>query len=577
MAPGRSRTLATGWARLVAHRADLASLAWYLALTTVDLWPLITRLDSAVPHLIRDPALQATTLWDVSGHLLQGDLAHLYEASFFYGAHDALAFSDAQVGLQPVALPLRLLTNDALFTLNLLVVLTFPLTAVIADALGRLVTGGSKAAGLVAGTIFAFAAYRFTHIVHLNLLSSWTIPLSFLCLELFLRHGSWRSGLAWALSVILAVSMALHYFLFLALLEPLYLATRLAVSPERMAILRRLPRLILPAGLAAAGSFVLLLPYLGLRAEGYTRSFAVTSAFVARIKDYLAPAADSMLMHPLFKALRIATGPDEREIGPGILALLLAGGGIVVATLQRRREWLRTATPWLVVGVAAGILSLGPALYPNRVTPPPIQTLPALPYAALAGFLPLDSLRAPARFAVVVLLAVAMLAALTVAAIARSERLPRLARRAILGAIPILLALEYSVAIPVAPVAWGANLPPGYAWLRTAPPGPVVEIPTDVVPATRYALYSTVDGHPRLNGWSGFYPKGTPPVDPRFVAPDRFETWLADCRSLGARYLVVHERETDPALLPVIARARAMGELRRLVAFGGDVVYQVPP
>src|SRR4029077_9162001 len=71
----------------------------------------------------------------------------------------------------------------------------------------------------------------------------------------------------------------------------------------------------------------------------------------------------------------------------------------------------------------------------------------------------------------------------------------------------LALALEYSVSVPFSRVPWGAELPATYTWLREQPPGPVAELPAIGVPVSYYLLASTVDGHPRLNGWSGFVPR----------------------------------------------------------------------
>ena len=552
--------------------ADLAALGFYALLTSVVLWPLLTAMTTSVPHSIRDPGFQATVLENVTRRLLSLDLVHIFDGYFFYPAHLTLAMADDQIGLQVLALPLHLMGADALLVLNLLTVLSFAVTAVCGDLLGRYVTG-SRIGGLVVGTAFAFASFRIEHVIHLQLLQSWTVALAFLGLEMTLRETSRRGALIWAFAIVAAATTSLNYLLLLVLTQPLYVAIRLVLARDRHDVVAHLRALIRPGVVAGAISLVLLVPYVVLRLEGYSRSSTDTFQFSARLNDYLTPAADSLALHRLFTAQRPATGIDERELFPGAVVLLFMLAGIAFALI--RRDWgrIRDATPWLVMGAISVLFSLGPYLWPNAAHAPANQAgLLPLPYHWLALPLFLESLRSPARFGLIVLLVVAVLGAIAVVRL--MEHVPRGSRRMVaVLALALALGVDYSASVPVQAVAWGARLPATYAWLKAQPAGPVVELPAAGDFVSYEMMASTVDGHPRLTGWSGFLPHGFVAIR-KVVTSANLDAWLASARKFGATYVFVHGDMVDPTVVASLHAARDAGTLVLAEASGTDEVYR---
>lgn len=551
---------------------DLAVVGWYVLLTVVFLWPILVAIDSVVPHSVRDPGFQATVLFDVSTRLAHLDLSHLFDGSFYYPAHLTLAMADAQFGLQAIALPLHLAGVGPIAVVNILTILTFPVTALSADALGRYLTK-SRAGGLVLGTAFAFAAFRLEHVIHLQLLQSWTIPLAFLGIEMALHEPSERRGrILWAGALVAAAATSLNYLLVLAISQPAYVGMRWLVASRRADVVAAVRRLVRPAVAAAIPIGVLVIPYFLLALQGYVRTSESTFEFSARPADYLVPAADSIAAHWLFSLHRPATGLDERELLPGVVILALCVGGLVVTLLRRDWPRLRRALPWAAIAGLAFLFSLGPYLWPNtRTAPTDLGHLISLPYRFLARPLLLSSLRSPARFGVIVLLAVAVVAA--VVFVRLLARVPgRRMRAACVGFVALAMAIEYSVAIPVVTPALGANLPATYQFLRSQPEGPVVELPAKPPNQSEYMLFSTADGHPRLNGWSGFEPRVLKPILIK-VTEGTLGSWLAAARRLGATYVVVHGAMIDAATLAAVHAARDAGTLVRAGTFGTDEVY----
>jgi hypothetical protein len=550
---------------------------WYLLLTAAFLWPLIAGVATVVPHGPRDPGFQATVLANISDRLAHLDLRNLFNGSFYYPAHLTLAMADTQIGLQPLALPLRVLGLDALTVLNLLTIVSFPVTAAVGHILGAYLTR-TRAGGLVVGTALAFAPYRMEHVIHLQLLQSWTIAMAFLGAEMTLRERSRRGWAVWGIALVATAATSLNYLPILVVTQGTYLAARWLASGRRRTLGRRLAGMLIPAFAAAVPIAVLAVPYVALRLEGYSRSAASTFEFSARLTDYLVPSADTWLLGPLFRAFKPLTGIDERELLPGFVITALAAVGLAIALQPSNRRRLRRLAPWLVMTGVAVLFSLGPYLWPSTAAAPDgLAGLVRLPYAYVSRLLLLDSVRAPARFGVVVLLGIAVLAAFSLVRLLRLVR-GRHLRRAAVGLVALAMAVEYAVVIPVVTVPWGATLPQAYRYLEAHPGGPVVEMPPassdPFAGASYYMLASTVDGHPRLNGWSGFQPHMSKPIVVSPITPANLDAWLAACRRLGAVYVLVHGADLPPATIEAVHARRDAGTIVAVGTFGADELYQ---
>lgn len=148
-------------------------------------WPLVLDLTTLFGALdsTGDPSLNLWALgWDLrvlSEHpawLLNG---RVFDANIFFPAPHTLAYSDHLL-LQAIALwPIYALTGNLVLCYNLLLIGSLAAAAVAMHLLARAVTGGERAA-YVAGLIFGFAPYHFTHLTHIQLQALYFLPLSFL-------------------------------------------------------------------------------------------------------------------------------------------------------------------------------------------------------------------------------------------------------------------------------------------------------------------------------------------------------------------------------------------------------------
>ena len=145
-----------GTSRRIAEPA--AVVAAYIVLTSAMMWPMVQHLaDVAVPH--QDIYFNMWRLHWVA-HALAVSPRNLFNANVFYPEPRTLLFSDAMLVEGITAAPLVWLGVRPVLVHNLMLLGAIVGSAAATFVLVRHLTG-SRGAGLLAGTIFAFAPYRF--------------------------------------------------------------------------------------------------------------------------------------------------------------------------------------------------------------------------------------------------------------------------------------------------------------------------------------------------------------------------------------------------------------------------------
>ena len=158
-------------------------------------------------------------MWRVEwfAHALATDPSHLFDANIFYPEPDTFALSDAMVVEGMAAAPFVWMGVRAVLLHNLLLLGAIALSGAAMFALARYLTG-SRAAGIVAGIVFAFAPYRFEHIMHMEMQWTMWMPLAFLALHRLYDTGRMKYGLALGGCLALQLLSSIYYGIFLAVL-----------------------------------------------------------------------------------------------------------------------------------------------------------------------------------------------------------------------------------------------------------------------------------------------------------------------------------------------------------------------
>ena len=492
-----------------------------------------------------------TLAW-VSRALLTG--ANLFDANMFYPATESLGWAEHHAGIAVFALPIYELTGNPVLAYWLLWLIAFPLNALAMYALAGRLTG-DRVAAFGAGLVYGFCFLRMHHAHgHLQMLWTWALPLVPLALARWAQRPSLGNAALAAALVLMQALSSWYLAVVVALLS--CTVTGVVLCGRRV------------SGGHAASAIAMLavsIPTLAWFAAPYTRivggGSAEAAALSADLTGYLVPPLNTWPGQWL--AAHTEVTPrwiwGEQTVYVGLTTLTLAGIG-AWAAWRRRPDRLSGAV--LLAGVLGFALSLGPA----------------------AGWSPFDwfshlpgmsSLRAPARFALLVMLALAVLVAFAIRQLRSGIRRGAPAVLAMLAIIG--LSESFVVDFPAGKPP-RVTIPEVYYVLSTLPAGPVLSLPTYVgTPAafreSDYLLFSTVHWLPIVNGFG----RQEPPGDGATMATvARFPDATAIDRlcTLRVRYVVLHTARASELRLAA-RQAEAHPRISRLGRFGDDFLFGV--
>lgn len=479
----------------------------------------------------------------------------LFDAPIFAPTKGALAFSDAVLLQGLLAWPWLAAGVPVLPVYNVLLLAGPWSSGIGAYVLARRLSG-SRAAACLAGVAYGFSPYRVEHAMHLELQWSQWMPLALWSLHRTWATGRIRDGVWTGVFVLLQFLSCIYYGVFLGLFLVLLAPALLWLEPRarltRVAIALTLGAVIIAAPLAAYAA-----PYRHNQTELGGRSVGEIAQWSATPASYLSTPPENLLYGSTTSGL----GAGEARLFPGVVVVALS----LVALWRPSRRALIYA--W---GLAwAVVLSLG--------THTPVYGL------ALAIIPPLNGLRAPARFGMVVMLALSVLASLGMARVLARVRRVRPGGDAGAAAVVTVLILMASVAeyaSRLGPLHPWIQRPPMYAlWLRSQPAGAVVDFPTPFGHALplhepEWSYLGIFHHHPLVNGYSGYYPR--PYMDMLgALAGFPSDESISALRRRGVRYVILHEDRYPPSeFLSLLARVDRVSCLHRVGRFP-DARYPV--
>jgi hypothetical protein len=472
------------------------------------------------------------SVWNVAwiAHSLVDDPRHLVDANIFYPHTGALSYSEPNLVAGLMAAPVYALTRNPLAAHNVVVYVVLVLAFVLTWALVRRLTGSASSA-LVAAAAFAFAPYIAAKTAHIQLLMLWVFPLVFLAFHRLADGPSPGRGAILGAALAVAALSCGYYGIFAGL--------ALGVGAVWFAFRQARPRrywLSLAVAVVVAGALVgpVLGTYLKLRREqGAARVLNVEEArgYSADLRSYVSSTSWA------HESVSRAIGLGKEILFPGVVVTLLAmfalwHGGRIGRQPASQAAQNSSRAPFLVFYFYVAIIALA-----FWVSLGPDAGL----YTWLSHVVPFMSfLRAPARFGVLVVFGLAVIAGFGLARLQSSGRHSWLT--------PILLV---GVALDVAAVPWDLRDPgpvsPAYRELAKLPRGGVIEFhfpykPTDLHRHTRYMYGSIWHWQPIINGYTDFIPPDfremTDPVNGvnNFPDPGSFRM----LRDHQARYVVIH-------------------------------------
>ncbi len=404
-------TKAKDFSRQLAHHAESAWGAFLLCaiFTLLMMYNYIFPLGALLYTSslgIQDCGQMVWNLWHVNEAITSGHNPYFTD-SIFYPLKANLTHHTMAAGFFPVTFLVQKLSgNGMMYPFYAYRIITwFSFTLILYGSYFALrEIGASRLAAIAASIGYAFCDFYVLHVLHLNHLGGFFIPLTALCLVRCYKRPTMPRLLAFAL-----VSSCAIYFTEFAIyiyMAALFFAVAIFLLPEeRASLVEQIKRAGFKRILLAMFVFSLIAtPFLTLSLMDNVLKPAIieSSTYSANLAGFFIPdAAQTPLYGNLFSkfAARITTGISGYEVFIGFPLLIFAIVGLIKVP-----HWLLRVS--FVVALVFFALSLGPTLKVFGA-----DTNLKLPYALLARVPPFDLGRTPVRFVVMAMFLLATIAA----------------------------------------------------------------------------------------------------------------------------------------------------------------------
>jgi hypothetical protein len=530
-------------------------------LAVVMTWPMM----SAPGSLTRlDTHDGKFSVWNVAwvAHALTTDPLRVFDANIFHPHTGTLAYSEANLVAGLVAAPIYALTGNPVLSHNLVVFVALTAAFGLMWQLVRRLTG-SIWAGYPPAAAFAFSAYVSAHTAHIQLLLVFVVPMVLLLWHHFVDAPGVRRGAWLGLGLTFSVLACAYYGIMMGLavgFATLWWAVR---HPAPRTYWTGIATAFVVAMVSVAPIAV---PYATLRDEQGLRSelnLDEARSYSADHRTYMrghGGVLTRVLPDATRSTLNAYVGRNGEVLFPGLVTLALAGFALVWIARGCTPDERRTQLFYVALVVVAVWASLGPR---------------AGLYVWLADVIPFMSfLRAPARFGVLTLGALAVLAGIGLAALSARRRHAAL----IAIAVTVVTAAELHVRWPLRPVP---PLPAAYQMLAQLQKAGtlVLHFPYrsgEWFPHAEYMFWSSWHWQPMVNGYSDYIPQDV--VDlavPVNGFPDAASMQIL--RERQVRYVVIDWRTYNDAAQAVMhARLPPFREYVRPLFDGEDVsLYEI--
>ena len=422
------------------------------------------------------------SMWRMAwvSHQILIDPRHLFDTNIFYPAKATLTYSDSMILPALTAAPLLWSGVHPAIAYTILFQSGIILSGLAAYVLAR-ATGFGQGAAWIAALVFCLYPYRIDHYSHLELQMAQWMPLAALAAHRTLASGRARYIVYQMIAVGAQWYSSMYYGLFLMFYLAVFIGIlSIAWRPGWRRVAYAATGLILGAALALP----LARAYARSEPERGTRPVQAIKGFSARPIDYLQPTH----RNAWYGSVAVTKRVPERELFPGMTPLVLAVAGAVPPLSATRLAFL-----------GAGLIAFDGSLGFNGHWYPIAHDMLA----------PLKSVRVPARFAILVGLTLAILAASAVERLLRRLSSAR-GRWLAVAALSAAVIIEPMPALHLRPV-WRTP-PPLYGTLGPASGAVLFEYPMWpdpdwLEPNIPYMYFSIWHWTPMVNGYSGFRPQ----------------------------------------------------------------------
>jgi len=519
-----------------------------------------------------DPLFYAWNLSHNANTLFQG-FESIVNTNIFYPLTNTIAYSDTLWAQSIMANPIIWITHNPILAENILIFLSFPLSAISMFFLSYYFSR-NLAASLATGIFYAFSYPRLSQIGHLPMISSQWLPLYLLYLFKFLDESKLINLFWLCFWYIMATASSIYFGVFLVPITLLILAIHV-IKRSFNHSLNLYKKTVMPIVLLALPFLIVLTlvvsPYIRLKVENpdIKRSIDDVTFLRANLLDYVSVLPTS---HTLNRVLPNNT--NEHVLFPTITLLLLASIGALIAFKKSKYH----ITILLFIILTSFILSLGNeqsftlGSYSTGVFKLPY-------YYAYQVFPLLQIVRVPARFSIFTILSMSALSGYGLHAFLKNNK-----HLGIAAVCVCLYLLEvWQTNVPFVKIPLENSMPKAYSWVKNQPePIKLAELPvslfyhgnimedqlyrsyysltqSDTYALETYRVYFSSFHRKRLiNGYSGYLPAT---YNSLTEALEGFpsDTSIKALQDIGVTHAVVHlfqyNKETRPKITSLLSKS----------------------
>jgi hypothetical protein len=320
---------------------SLRIAAAYACIAVVMTWPLALVIDKEIAWDLGDPVFNAWVLMWTGGQVLRalgGDWSALHDywnGNIFHPSGLTIAYSEHLAPQMLQSLPILASTGNVVLAYNLLFLSTFVFAGLGTYLLVRDLTG-RPAAAFLAGLAFAYAPYRVPQFSHLQVLSTFWIPLALLGFRRYFETGRTRALAGGATALALQNLSCGYYLLYF---PPFLVAYCLAEMAWRKRLFEaRLWRSLALAAIAVAlVTWPFVSPYFDLRrsrGDVGVRPLSEVIMFSADVYAFGTASGGSTLWGGIVHAYE----RDDGEGFPGVSLVILAIAGLATGVARALRH-----------------------------------------------------------------------------------------------------------------------------------------------------------------------------------------------------------------------------------------------
>lgn len=511
---------------------EIIVFLFFVILSGVMTFPLIAQMGNHIGQV--DPTLNAWIInWN--HHIFENwDLKNYFNDPRFYPYVETLLTGDHLFLLSLLTYPFYVLFKNPILNYNILLFLSFPLSCYAAYRLGRFYLK-ERHASILVGIAWGFAAFRFGNLSHLQILSSYFLPISILFFEKLLSSaradslGSdeknwWRELIlvssAFGVTFAFAGLMTIYQLAFGAVILGLIGLYRLIISRYEF----NWKKLSIGFAVAVTLSVLIMGPfyfkyYKFSKEQNAERSIKTSQLYNADLTSIFHAAPDNLFYGqscPFLNKFSTKASPcHETSMFQGLTILIL--GLVALIKLVKRKGYFLFAIRndkkglyFAFMILCSYLFALGPKLkILGNETPL------TLPFTFLYKvFIPMHGTRVPGRFSMFYSLFLALLGGKGLCLILRSQK--NNLTKYLIGLFISCLVLIESYSGPISfPEAMESENLEVYRFLKADNNiEVVVELPIGVpavdnnVHNIRSLVPTIYHGKQTINGYGGFFPNG---------------------------------------------------------------------